>query len=307
MSTALALGERPVVLITGAASGLGAAGARAWLERGARVALLDIDGPGLAHQAQALASLSPEPILTLCGDITSLADCERAVNTVLQHYGQLDLVWANAGLATLGTLAHTDPVAWQRCIEVNVMGTFNTVRAALPALQARQGYVGLTASLASLTHPPLMSAYAAAKSALEAMADAWRIELEPHGVGVGVVYASWVQTPMVDEGRLHPSFGLLRDCSPKALQHIMPAHEAAQRIVDGMQRRRRRIWVPGWVRWLYALRSLWHLRLLETPLRRAAVALEQSYLDTVRQQGAAASSFPPRAWQREQARRQPPD
>ena len=61
-----------------------------------------------------------------------------AVAAAIERHGHLDVVWANAGLASFGPLAHTDPVAWQRCIEVNVLGVFHTVRAALPAIMRRR-------------------------------------------------------------------------------------------------------------------------------------------------------------------------
>jgi NAD(P)-dependent dehydrogenase (short-subunit alcohol dehydrogenase family) len=291
-----------VVLVTGAASGIGAAGAAELLRRGALPVLVDQDAAGLAAQAQALSLTAAEPPLTVTCDITSLAACEAAVQATLAHHGRLDMVWANAGMAAFGPLAHTDPAAWRRCIEVNVMGSFHTVRAALPAVKAARGYVCLTASVASFAHPPMMSAYAASKAAVEAMADAWRIELAAHGVDVGVIHASWVRTPLVDEGELHPGFQRLRQTVPAPLRHAMTPQQAAQRIVDGMQQRRSRIWVPGWVRLLHALRALLHLPQAERALRQAAPELEAMYLDVMATEGATASSYAPRELQRARAR-----
>ena len=291
-----------VVLVTGAASGIGAAGAAELLRRGALPVLVDQDAAGLAAQADALTPTGSERPLTVTCDITSLAACEAAVQATLARHGRLDVVWANAGMAAFGPLAHTDPAAWRRCIEVNVLGSFHTVRAALPAVTVARGYVCLTASVATFAHPPMMSAYAASKAAVEAMANAWRIELAAHGVDVGVIHASWVRTPLVDEGELHPGFLRLRQTVPAPMRHAVTPEEAARRIVDGMQQRRSRIWVPGWVRVLHALRALLHLPQAERALRQAAPELEAMYLDIMATEGATASSYAPRELQRARER-----
>ena len=150
-----------VVLITGGARGIGAATARELAARGWTTVLADIDPEGDAI-----------PL-----DVRDAAGCERAVETVLERHGQLDAVWANAGVASFGPLLLTDPEAWTRTVEVNLIGAFRTVRAALPAVIAARGYVAVTASLASFAHAPGMSAYAASKAGVEAMSNALRIEL----------------------------------------------------------------------------------------------------------------------------------
>ena len=291
-----------VVFVTGAASGIGAAGAAELQRRGALPVLVDQDAEGLAAQADTLTTPSAERPLTVTCDITSLAACEAAVAATLARHGRLDMVWANAGMAAFGPLAHTDPAAWRRCIEVNVMGSFHTVRAALPAVTAARGYVCLTASVSSFAHPPMMSAYAASKAAVEAMANAWRIELAAHGVDVGVIHASWVRTPLVEEGELHPGFIRLRETVPAPMRRAMTPEEAARRIVDGMAERRNRIWVPGWVRLLHALRALLHLPQAERALRQAAPELEAMYLQVMATEGATASSYAPRELKRAQER-----
>ena len=289
-----------VVLITGAASGLGAAGALELRRRGWQPVLVDQDPAGLANVAEQVASTGGDrqPALAVRADVTDLSACSAAVEATLQRHGRLDCVWANAGMASFGPLAHTDPGAWRRCIDVNVNGVFHTVRAALPGLLSQRGQVCITASVASFAHPPLMSAYAASKAAVEAMADAWRIELAPCGVDVGVVHASWVGTPMVNDGEQHPAFIRLRDTAPAPLRRVMGVAEAARRIADGIERRDRRIWVPGWVRWLHRLRSLLHTPLGERELVRAAPELEHLYLQVLREQGAVASSYAPRELER---------
>ena len=289
-----------VVLITGAGSGIGAAGALELKHRGAQVVLVDCDAHTLARSAAALgADAQGGHALTALADVTSLAQCEAAVNAALARHGRIDVVWANAGMASFGPLAYTDPAAFKRCIDVNVMGVFNTVRSALPAVMAQRGYVAVTASVSSFAHPPALSAYAASKAAVEALCNAWRIELAAHGVGVGAIHAHWVSTALVDEGSLHPTFQRLRQTMPAVLSRETPAAEAAVRIANGIARRQRRIWVPGWVRVLYALRALLHTRVAERKLLLAAPEMERSYREGLASAGSLASSFGPRELARE--------
>jgi NAD(P)-dependent dehydrogenase (short-subunit alcohol dehydrogenase family) len=289
-----------VVLITGAGSGIGAATALELHRRGALPVLVDVDADSLAIVNAQLGGSA----LTVATDVTLPEHCEDAVERTLARHGRLDVVWANAGVASFGPLAYTDAGAWQRVIDVNVLGVFHTVRAALPHVMRTRGYVAVTASVASFAHAPAMSAYAASKAAVEAMCNAWRIELAAHGVAVGVIHPSWVSTPLVSEGDLHPAFRRLRDTMPPPLNRDTPADAAAVRIADGIARRAARIWVPGWVRALHWLRALLHTAPAERELRRAAPEIERLYLEGLAASGSLASSFGPRERERAQQRQQ---
>jgi NAD(P)-dependent dehydrogenase (short-subunit alcohol dehydrogenase family) len=283
-----------VVLITGGASGIGAATAKALKVKGALPVLIDCD-------AQQLAATAAELVVpSFCLDVTDYAACEAAVAQTVALYGRLDVVWGNAGIASFGPLLLTDMQAWKRCVEVNVFGTLNIVRAALPAVMAQRGYVLATASVSSFAHPPAVSSYAASKAAVEAMCNSWRIELAAHGVGVGTIYASWVQTPLVTEGDMHPAFVRLKRTMPSAMRRAMPVGVAADLIVQGIARRARRIWVPGWVRVLHWLRAALHTPLAEKPLLQAAPEMEKLFLETIASSGVKASSVAPRELAREQ-------
>jgi len=290
-----------VILITGAASGIGAATAAVLLRRGAVPVLVDQDSQAVAATARTLdGALDGAPggalggTLALTADVTSLSQCEAAVAATLQRHGRIDIVWANAGMASFGPLSHTDPSAFRRCIDVNVMGVFNTVRAALPAVLAARGHVAVTASVASFAHPPMMSAYAASKAAEEAMCNAWRIELAAHQVSVGIIHPTWVSTPLITEGALHPSFLRLRATIPGPFGREMSSASAAEMIADGLAKRSRQVWVPGWVRALHWLRAWLHSPLAERELLRAAPEMEAYFLQGLAAEGALASSFGPR-------------
>lgn len=287
-----------VVLITGAASGIGAATAVEVAAQGGVVVLVDCDAPPLAIVAKRCGPLAQAWV----ADVADMSAIQAVVDAVLLMHGRIDVVFANAGIAAFGPVAHVDPDAWWRCMEVNTRGVFNTVRSSLPAVKRQQGYVLLNVSMSALAHPPVMSAYAASKAAVEAMGNAWHIELLAHDVAVGMLYAGWVRTPLVSEGALHPAFVRLRQTIPSPLnKEVSPAY-AAQRIVKGMQRRSRRIWIPGWLRMLFAIRSLLNTSVAQRALVDAAPELEHHYLEGMAQQGTLASSFGPRERARSLAR-----
>jgi len=296
-SSKSSLGGR-VVLITGAASGIGAATALEVVANGGTPVLVDCDEEPLALMAQRCGIQT----LHLVADVTNLLAMQAVVEKTLSKLGRIDIVFANAGVAAFGPIAYIDPVAWKRCFEVNVFGVFNTIRSALPAIVQQSGYVLINASSSSFAHPPVMSAYAASKSAVEAMGNSLRIEMASHKVGVGVVHAGWVRTPLVTEGALHPGFVRLRATMPGPMNSETSAEDTARVIVQGMLQRKRRVWVPGWLRILFALRSLLHMPFAERELLRAAPDIEKIYLEGLEAEGALASSFGPRERERSLAR-----
>jgi NAD(P)-dependent dehydrogenase (short-subunit alcohol dehydrogenase family) len=259
-----------VVLITGGARGIGAATGAELARRGWTPVLADIDPTG--------------DVLPL--DVTDAGACERAVETVLERHGRLDAVWANAGIASFGPLALTDPAAWTRTIEVNLLGAYRTVRAALPALIAARGYVAVTASLASFAHAPGMSAYAASKAGVEAMSNALRIELAPHGVEVGTIHPTWVDTEMVREAdREHLAYRRLRAAMRAPFDRTYPVERVARDIADGFDRRARRICTPRFVRIAHVLRAALTTRPFERDLLQAAPDIERLFAEQAAERG----------------------
>jgi NAD(P)-dependent dehydrogenase (short-subunit alcohol dehydrogenase family) len=268
-----------VAFITGGASGLGLAVAALLQRRGMKLVLMDLAEPALQAAA---AQIGGSDVLTVAGDVTNPDDCRAAVDSAVKRFGAIDLCWANAGIGTLAPLRHADAAEWMQVVRVNVFGVLHTVQAALPHLLSSRGQVVVSASVASLGHAAAMSAYVASKAAVEAMCDSWRIELAHHGVGVTCVHPLWVTTPMVERGRASLAFGRLRRAMKGPLGQEVPLAEAASLIADGILARRRRVFVPGWVRWLFVLRSALHTRPLEREQLAAAPELEQLYLEDVR-------------------------
>lgn len=136
-----------VVLITGGARGIGADVARRLFAEGAALALTDIDAEPLDSLAAELGD--DTRVLTAVADVRDLAAMQAVVDSVVDKFGGIDVVVANAGIATVGSVLHVDPVAVKRLFDINVLGVFYTVRAALPSVIERRGYVLIVSSFAA--------------------------------------------------------------------------------------------------------------------------------------------------------------
>lgn len=278
-----------VVWVTGAASGIGAATSRRLHGLGARLVLTDVDEPGVRQVAASVGG----DALALCADVALLDDMRAAVDAAVEHFGCIDVVWANAGIGTFGPVALTDPAAWVRNIQVNLIGTFHTIHAALPQVIQQRGHVAVTASVASFVNVPGMSAYCATKAGVEALCNSLRIELAHHGVTVGAIHPSWVATPLVAGGETRAAFRALRAALPPPLRKDMPLPEAAEAIARCIAERRERAYLPGFVRAIRWLRTPLHTTIGERDLRRAAPAIEAAFADFAAEHGAAAASVVP--------------
>ena len=165
------------VLITGAASGLGAALTRALHDRGDRVLACDIQGSG--------------PHL----DVTSDDDWQRAASRVHEEWGGLDILINNAGIASGGRIDVADMAEWHRAVEVNLLGAVRGCRTFVPVFKAQEsGTIVNVASLAGLVHPPAMASYTATKAGVVALSETLRHELHPWGIDVFVACPGFFRT-----------------------------------------------------------------------------------------------------------------
>jgi NAD(P)-dependent dehydrogenase (short-subunit alcohol dehydrogenase family) len=190
--TAAADGDR-VVMLTGAASGIGAAVARACADRGWRVYATDIE-PFPADVA--------ERCRTLELDVTDAEQCERVVETVVAEAGRVDALVNNAGYAELGPIEDVDPDAERRQFDVLVGGVTALCRAVIPHMrEAGRGRIVNVSSVLAHSAYPGMGTYCAGKAALEATTDALRMELHGTGIEVSLVEPAWVDTDFAATGR----------------------------------------------------------------------------------------------------------
>lgn len=285
MASAYDLAGRTVFL-TGAAQGIGAECARRLADRGARLALVDLGGDQLERVA---AEIGEDRAAAFAADVTDSDQLAVAATATVERFGGIDIVIANAGIGGRGgPVRHQDPDAFERVIEVNLLGVYRTVHACLPHVIERRGYVLVHASLAAVIHGPASASYCASKAGAEAFADSLRTEVRHLGVDVGVGYFSWVETQMVTDAERLPSAGRLRTTLPGPAAKTHPVSAVGDAVLAGVEGRRRTVCVPGWIRVLLALRGLLWL-VADRGALKAAPELDAEYAaDATRQTAGSA-------------------
>jgi NAD(P)-dependent dehydrogenase (short-subunit alcohol dehydrogenase family) len=254
-----------VVLVTGAARGIGEHTARQAAARGARLALVGLEPGRLEHLAGELGAA------WFAADVTDQASMAAAVEGAVAAYGRIDAVVANAGVASRGTVAAGDVEALVRTVEVNLVGVMRTAAACLPHLIAARGYLLIVASAASFAALPGMAPYCASKAGVEHFGNALRLEVAHHGVGVGTAHPSWIDTDLVRDAKDDlPAFGETLRRLPPPLGSTTSVERCAAAFVDALERRRRKVFVPRGVMVVYWLRTLFNSRLAELVVERQA-------------------------------------
>jgi len=259
-----------VALITGGANGVGAEVARLH-DKGARVVLTDLDEVLLKEVA---TRLGEDRVLAAVADVRDLSAMQNAVDKGIERFGGIDIVVANAGIGTYGSVLQVDPEAFRTLIDVNVVGVFHTVRATLPSVIDRQGYVLIVSSGAAYLALPGLAPYNAAKAAVEHFANALRLEVARLGVDVGSAHMSWIDTPLVRESKADLSTVREMLASlPGPLAKTTSVEKCGDAFVKGIEARKRRINCPGWVEVLRWIRPLLATRMVEAQTAKTASEL----------------------------------
>jgi NAD(P)-dependent dehydrogenase (short-subunit alcohol dehydrogenase family) len=260
-----------VVFITGGARGIGAEVARRLRNKGARLVLTDLDETELAMLA---AELGEDRVLTAVADVRDLPAMQAAAAKGVERFGGIDVVVANAGIISYGSLLQVDPEAFKRLLDVNVLGVFHTVRATLPTVIDRRGYVLIVSSLAAYTAAPGLAPYNASKAGVEILANALRLEIGHLGVSVGSAHMSWIDTALVRDTKADMSaFGELLARFPWPLNKTTTVDRCADAFVKGIEGRRDRIYCPRWVGLFRWLKPVLSTPVGERPLRKATAEL----------------------------------
>jgi NAD(P)-dependent dehydrogenase (short-subunit alcohol dehydrogenase family) len=231
-----------VALVTGGARGIGFATAQELVARGARVVIVDVHEDAVEQAAARLGA----DALGLAADVTDRDALDGVVEQVVERFGGLDVLVANAGIASRGaTTLAAEPEQFERVIEVNLLGVYRSVRAALPEITRRQGHVVVVASIYAFFNGVGAAPYAMAKAGVEQLGRALRVELKPHGAGASVAYFGFIDTEMVHQAiDADPLADRLMAASPKVLRKRLPPSAAGAAIVRGIERRQPRIIRP---------------------------------------------------------------
>lgn len=188
---------KQTAIVTGAATGIGAAIARRLADAGATVAVVDLDLAG----AQTVASALPNGSFAVEGDVSDAGSVRRAVDQVLKQTGQIDILVNNAGIAGPAAFVweQTDE-DWQRNIAVNLTGVFNFCRAVVPHMRGRgYGRIVNIASIAGKEGNPRMSPYSASKAGVIAFTKSLGKEVATEGICVNAVSPAVVRTQILDQ------------------------------------------------------------------------------------------------------------
>ncbi|MER3415766.1 MAG: short-chain dehydrogenase [Gemmataceae bacterium] len=227
-----------VVLITGAAGGLGRALGREAHQRGYRLALLDRDGPRLSETAAALGGAR---VAMQVADVTDRPAVQQAVRALVAELGPVDLLVACAGIGLAMPCLQFRTEDLEKQVAVNLVGVANTVEAVLPDMLARRrGHLVAISSLASYRGLPWMAGYCASKAGLNALMESLRFELKPHGIRCTTVCPGWIRTP-------------LAEYAPFPKPDMLEAEDAARRIWRAIERRKEFVAFPLRPRLLQAL------------------------------------------------------
>lgn len=267
-----------VVVITGAAGGIGSAVATALHQRGARVVLVDLEPERVSTVS---ARLDPDRTLAIGADVTDRAAMDDVFDRTTDRFGRVDVAFANAGISsgnTAYTAATVPDGVFERVLAVNVGGVWNTVRAALPAIIESRGHILITSSTYAYVNGVANVPYAASKAAVEQIGRALRVELAGRGASAGVLYPGWVATPIADVafGADDLATRLVAHATPAPLHTPIPPDQVARAVARGIERRSSGIQVPR--RWApYSA-----LRGIVNPLLDRKLAHDDIFQDLIR-------------------------
>ena len=255
--TSLRVFGQAIALVTGGASGIGAALGRELSRRGALVVLADRDGDDARAEAIRVVSTGGRAEAATL-DVRDAAAVDALVADVFARHGRLDFLFNNAGIGVGGEMLDLTLEDWREAVEVDLMGVVHGVKAAWPRLAAQGfGHVVNTASMAAFLVTAMAAPYGATKSAVVGLSRALRVEGSALGLRVSALCPGVVRTPILEDGGRHgrvPAF-LVAALQKEMWERLRPmdADVFARRALDDVARNRGVIVHPAWwrlVRWL---------------------------------------------------------
>ncbi len=231
------------VFITGAARGIGAETARQLAGKGAKLALVGLEPDRLKE----LSDLLGNEAEWYEADVCDSDQLNGAAKATVERFGGIDVVVANAGIAPVGTVECISTDEFEKTVDINLLGVWRTVRATLPSVIERRGYILSVASIAAVVNPPLLSHYAASKAGVAAFSNSLRMEVAHHGVDIGVAYFGFINTDLQQDVYAHPLAKALKERVESPITKVIPVERAARILVHGIERRARVVGAPRWM------------------------------------------------------------
>jgi NAD(P)-dependent dehydrogenase (short-subunit alcohol dehydrogenase family) len=255
-----------VAIITGGASGIGAALGEVLARRSCFVLLTDADEDGVHRAAERISRIGPGRAVGRMLDVRDAESVMAAAHETAESHGRLDLMFNNAGIAMAGHAHEFSLAHWQRAIEVDLYGVIHGVRAAYPVmLDQGYGHIVNTASLAGLGPAPGLLPYATAKFGVVGLSLGLRAEAARNGVRVSVVVPGIIDTPILDKKREEKTRGLAMTPSEEhidpipflmrmsGIRALYPPERVAKDVLRGVQANRAMIFAPATARRLWLL------------------------------------------------------
>jgi len=223
------------IFITGGASGLGRALAERYARAGWRVCIGDLDEARCAETMAALHGAAASHALRC--DVTREEDLKAAAEWLRAHWGGVDVVVNNAGVAQVGTIVDTPLSDWQWIVDINLLGVVRGCKVFTPMMRAQgRGHLVNIASMAGLIHPPRSSAYNATKAAVVALSETLQLELGDSGIDISVVCPAYFRTNLATNARTTDSVSA-NMVSKLVGRARHTAAEIAELVYRGIERR----------------------------------------------------------------------
>ena len=245
--------QNEVIWITGASSGIGKALAYEWSKIGYKVVLSARRKELLDQVAHDIKNSGGVALVIPC-DILVEAEIENAVQEIIQTFGRLDVVIANAGFGVFGSLENLTAKDWNRQFQGNVTGLALTVKYALPHLKKTKGRIGLVGSVGAYLPNPNLGAYGASKAAVHSIGQTLQVELMDTGVSCTTLHPGFVKSEITridNDGNWHPERP-----DPRPANLIWPTEKAAKEITKAILKRKRNyvftghgklfVWIQRW-------------------------------------------------------------
>jgi len=245
-----------VILITGAARGIGNAMARQLRDKGAKIVVVDLHQEDVDRAVEQLGG--EEVAIGFAADVTDRGAMQRVVAQSVEKFGGVDVVIANAGIVSrAATMASMATETFDRIIDVDTNGVVNTVQAALAQVIERRGQVVVISSVMAFANGAGSIPYAMSKAAVEVLARSLRVELAPLGASATSVHFGFIDTDMVQQALdTDPVVAGVLEALPAPLRRRLKPEQAAAAVVAGIESRAPRVITPGIWKVFYALRGI---------------------------------------------------